>query len=324
MQLRARDFRRRARQALSPGLARAIGILVLTVVMVAIITRLWSEVSTLLLGGLGQYLNLAQITQAAIANDEQLMLKQMQELLIRLPQVLPLLVAAQSLYFVGTLAIKFLFVPFLGIGTLRWFSRNRELSVTPPISLYFSLFKRGKRIELIAACFWKQLWLTIWALPGYVLMFFALDGYVNGLLTLYQHSGHLGFVNEGWSVLLWQYLLSSTLLSLGAFVWAVAVTIPKTYSYALQDWLLADNPALGARYSLNLAKRMMKGRKWRLFCLDLSYIGWYLLALPLFFVFFFFVFAHSQAARAEFYAECRDAAVREGWLRMEDLGYRQI
>ena len=47
----------------------------------------------------------------------------------------------------------------------------------------------------------------------------------------------------------------------------------------------------------------MDGHKWQLFCLDLSFIGWYLLGALCFGIGTLFVEPYHQVARANFYAE---------------------
>ena len=43
-------------------------------------------------------------------------------------------------------------------------------------------------------------------------------------------------------------------------------------------FILADNPNIGAKEAITLSRKMMDGNKWRAFVLDLSFIGWFLLA----------------------------------------------
>ena len=47
----------------------------------------------------------------------------------------------------------------------------------------------------------------------------------------------------------------------------------------MQMYLLADNPNLGVKKALTLSKLITNGYKWKLFVLDLSFIGWYLLCV---------------------------------------------
>lgn len=51
-----------------------------------------------------------------------------------------------------------------------------------------------------------------------------------------------------------------------------------TFAYTMADYLLAENPDMGPVQALRESRLRMRGRKWPLFCLELSYIGWMLLS----------------------------------------------
>ena len=67
--------------------------------------------------------------------------------------------------------------------------------------------------------------------------------------------------------------------------WFYLLVIPGViayYRYRLAVYLLFDNPQLNAFQCLLLSGQMMRGKKWEMFLLDLSFLGWALLAvLPL-------------------------------------------
>ena len=70
--------------------------------------------------------------------------------------------------------------------------------------------------------------------------------------------------------------------SLFVTLWTLLLIIPgiiASYSYSMADYLLATHPEMGAMEALSESKKRMKGRKWNLFCLELSFIGWELLSL---------------------------------------------
>ena len=46
---------------------------------------------------------------------------------------------------------------------------------------------------------------------------------------------------------------------------------------------------------------MMDGHKWQLFCLDFSFLGWYIVGALCFGIGVFFVAPYHQMARANFY-----------------------
>lgn len=58
---------------------------------------------------------------------------------------------------------------------------------------------------------------------------------------------------------------------------SVALLIVLKYRYAYCFMILAEYPEISVIDALRNSAVLMKGNKWRLFCLELSFIGWYLL-----------------------------------------------
>ena len=64
-------------------------------------------------------------------------------------------------------------------------------------------------------------------------------------------------------------------------LWSLLFVIPgiiKGYSYAMTPFILAENPNLSASQAIRLSEDLMDGYKTDLFLLDLSFIGWDILA----------------------------------------------
>ena len=59
----------------------------------------------------------------------------------------------------------------------------------------------------------------------------------------------------------------------------IAPGIVALYRYSMADYLLVTHPELGPIEALRRSARRMKGRKVKLFCLQLSFIGWELLCV---------------------------------------------
>ena len=66
-------------------------------------------------------------------------------------------------------------------------------------------------------------------------------------------------------------------------------------------YIKLDNPELGANDCITASRKLMKGHKWQLFVLDLSFIGWYIVGMLCFGVGVLWVQAYHEVARAEFY-----------------------
>jgi uncharacterized membrane protein len=72
------------------------------------------------------------------------------------------------------------------------------------------------------------------------------------------------------------------LVGLFTFLWSMLFIIPgiiKSLSYSMTFYILKDHPEMSAMDAIEASKRMMRGRKWNLFCLQFSFIGWYILCL---------------------------------------------
>ncbi len=76
----------------------------------------------------------------------------------------------------------------------------------------------------------------------------------------------------------------------------------KPFAYSQMYYLMMDE-GLGANESITRSKEMMAGYKWKLFCLEFSFIGWILLCLLTFGIGWLFLMPYYEAAHAEFYAE---------------------
>ena len=65
------------------------------------------------------------------------------------------------------------------------------------------------------------------------------------------------------------------------FLWTLLLVIPgivKSYEYRMIPYILAENPDVTTEEAFRLSKEMMDGEKWDTFVLDLSFIGWALVA----------------------------------------------
>lgn len=106
---------------------------------------------------------------------------------------------------------------------------------------------------------------------------------------------------------LWQMLFTT--------LWTFLLVIPgviKAYSYGQALYLYKDDVAHGAKVQSALAyvresQKLMNGRKWERFVLDLSFIGWELLAALIPFRLGYLALGpYMSATFAQFYLEIRD------------------
>ena len=94
--------------------------------------------------------------------------------------------------------------------------------------------------------------------------------------------------------------------SLLIFLWSLLFIIPgivASYRYALAPYLMTENPDMGVMEAIARSKELMNGNKWRLFCLQLSFIGWNLLCMLTLGVGYLWLAPYQNAAEAAFYLE---------------------
>ena len=107
------------------------------------------------------------------------------------------------------------------------------------------------------------------------------------------------------------------LMNLYTLLWMLLLIVPgivKAYSYALAPYLVQDHPEMSASQAIDESMRLMEGHKMRLFMLDLSFIGWWLLCCLTFGLLTFIVAPYQLTARAEFYSELMGETVTDETL----------
>ena len=95
-------------------------------------------------------------------------------------------------------------------------------------------------------------------------------------------------------------------MGLFVFLWALLLFVPgiiAAYRYSMAPYLMAEYPEMGIREAVNRSKELMQGNKGRLFCLDFSFIGWWLLSILTFGILSLWITPYMQTARAAFYLE---------------------
>ena len=122
--------------------------------------------------------------------------------------------------------------------------------------------------------------------------------HVEGDAELAENTFRLGFKNYSHIVLGILHMAVLTLL------WTLLLIIPgiiKSFSYAMTPFILVDRPELSTREAIHESRRMMKGRKWDLFCLVLSFIGWIILGIFTLFIGYLWLVPYMQTSFAAFY-----------------------
>ncbi len=123
--------------------------------------------------------------------------------------------------------------------------------------------------------------------------------------------GKTGSVNTLFSYFpfFWKAFVTEFLRNLYIFLWTLLFIIPgiiATYNYALVPYIIAEDTQISSSDALRRSKKLMYGNRWRLFCLELSFIGWHFLAMLTLGIGELWVKPYVSAAIADFYREISD------------------
>ncbi len=104
---------------------------------------------------------------------------------------------------------------------------------------------------------------------------------------------------------------AALLMGLYTFLWSLLFLIPgfiKYYAYAMTPYIMQEKSSMRVGDANTKSRAIMKGHKWQLFLLDLSFIGWMLLSVLTLGIALIYVWPYYQAARAAFYKEIKKGA----------------
>lgn len=79
----------------------------------------------------------------------------------------------------------------------------------------------------------------------------------------------------------WRVILLKIVSGIFVALWSLLLFVPgliAEYRYRMAIYILIDHPEMSVMDCIRESKRMMKGHKWELFMLDLSFIGWTILS----------------------------------------------
>ena len=102
-------------------------------------------------------------------------------------------------------------------------------------------------------------------------------------------------------------LLTGVLVGIG-YIFLIVPGIILSYSYSMATFIMADNPYLTTTEVLRESRLLMKGNKLRLFCLNLSFIGYILLCILTLGIGFIWLTPYMNATYAAFYRQIKQNA----------------
>ncbi len=153
-----------------------------------------------------------------------------------------------------------------------------------------------------------------WSSLGTLLMIFFYTvlflGFMVAFLKLLQNGDdrltsnmfHVAFKNY------WHKVWGMFLMYFFIFLWSLLFVIPgiiKSFSYAMTPYILEENPELSANEAIDHSRAMMKGHKFDLFWLYLSFIGWGILCICTFGIGLLWLAPYMNTAVAAFYEDVK-------------------
>ena len=146
---------------------------------------------------------------------------------------------------------------------------------------------------------------------AYFFLLYPLDaGYVNATLRLLV-AGENDLTSNTFRITFRQYLhkvWGMFLMGLFCALWALLFIIPglvKAFSYAMTPYILEERPDLTANQAIDRSRAMMKGHKFDLFYLCLSFIGWGFLCILTLGIGFLWLIPYTQTSISAFYEDVK-------------------
>lgn len=110
----------------------------------------------------------------------------------------------------------------------------------------------------------------------------------------------------------WKRILTTLLLEVAYIIlWSMLLIIPgiiKSYSYAMTNFILEEDPEIEGNEAIEKSMAMMEGHKMELFLLDMSFCGWMLLSILTCGIGLLWLSPYMQTARAAFYEDLKAEA----------------
>ncbi|HHX60541.1 MAG TPA: DUF975 family protein [Epulopiscium sp.] len=197
---------------------------------------------------------------------------------------------------IGT-AIKVFVGYHLEVGGSRYFMQAAQGDIDVGYLGY--TFQNGRYVSVIKAMFWRNLIIALWSLLTIIPILILLLSYI---INPYP-------MMEPWKI------IATTFFTL---LFGIPAAIKK-YAYIIVPYLLADNPNIGSNRALQLSNQMTQGHKFRIYILQLSFIGWYLLGMLGCIVGIIFVVPYERATEAELYLVLRQEAIEKGLCDYQEL-----
>ncbi len=114
----------------------------------------------------------------------------------------------------------------------------------------------------------------------------------------------IGTLFNGFKVNFGEKIILGLYKALMVFLWSLLFIIPgiiKAFAYSAAEYIAAEHPDYSFKKCLDESERLMKGHKWELFVLHLSFIGWMLLSALTFGILYLWIAPYMLATQTEYF-----------------------
>lgn len=106
--------------------------------------------------------------------------------------------------------------------------------------------------------------------------------------------------------MVWKGICMKIMVSVVQWILTLLFIIPGViahYSFAMTPYILSERKDYSVKKAMKMSAKIMKGYKWRLFCLRFSFLGWKILGVVTCGIGMLFVKPYQQTAEAVLYNE---------------------
>ena len=165
----------------------------------------------------------------------------------------------------------------------------------------FTLFKANYRKGLLGMLLMTIIIVLIIIIPMIIAAVIAILPFISDIETikLFLDDNSANPIGFGSILIFVKFILLLIPLMLLAYIPAMVYA----YRVILFPLLLVENPEMGIRESFRRSAEIMNGHKWEIFCLDISFIGWFIIGSLCAGIGLLWVIPYQQTARAHFYLD---------------------
>lgn len=175
-------------------------------------------------------------------------------------------------------------VYYVIIMVLEFLSQKLDGSYDYVMNVMGGMMRSGFTMNVIPEAPHVTWYVSLVCLLIYIVYFMLTVGFTIYCYNVVKKSSpDFGNLFDGFAAF-FRFLWLGILMFIFVFLWTLLLVIPgivAAYRYRQAYYIMIDHPEMSALECITASKNMMKGHKWELFVMDLSYLGWYILcAIP--------------------------------------------